>query len=192
MINDVFRVLRDALLDHVRRGSGFLPTEAAHDLIVFPSSDKPDAVDIKLGAVTMLLVNLEEDRRALPADPYRRTMPDGTTINVKMAVPLNLYILYIARFSDYLESLKYVGMVAQFFQANRVITRESMPALNESIDKLVCELITSPITEDNHVFRTLSTPYQPSLLYRVKMVVFHDALGAPAAPPGAPIVGVNQ
>lgn len=170
MIHDVFRCLREALVEYVQVATGVGPGVAAQDPILFPGADKVESLDVKLGAMTMLLVNLEEDRRARPADPFRRTRPDGTIVSVSAPVPLNLYILFIARFNDYLESLKHVGLVAQFFQEYRVINHENMPALGTNIDTLTTELITTPITEDNHIWKTLSTPYHPSLLYRVKMV----------------------
>lgn len=192
MISSVFKALRNALLDYLQRRTGFTPTAAASELVVFPSSDKLDAIDIKLGAMTMLLINVEEDRRARPADPFRRSMHDGTTIAVQAPVPLNLHILFVARFSDYLESLKYVGLVAQFFQAHRIIDHDVLPTLDDDVDKLVCELITTPVTEDNHVWRGLNMPYQPSLLYRIRMVVVQDAIGMPAAAPASVTIGVNQ
>jgi hypothetical protein len=192
MISRVFTVLRDALLDYLQRRTGFTPTDAASDLVVFPSSDKLDAIDIKLGAISMLLVNVEEDRRARPADPFRRPMPDGSMLVVHAPVPLNIHILFVPRFTDYLESLKYLSLVAQFFQAHRMIDRELVPALGDDIEKLICELITTPVTEDNHVWRGLAMPYQPSLLYRIRMVVLQDAIGMPTATPNSVVVGVNQ
>lgn len=192
MISSVFKVLRDALLDYLQRCTGFVPTDAARELVVFPSSDKLDSIDIKLGAVTMLLVNVEEDRRARPADPFRRALPDGTMVVVNAPVPLNIHIMFVPRFADYLESLKYLGLVARFFQAHRVIDREVLPALGDDVAKLICELITASVNEDNHVWRMLSMPYQPSLLYRFRMLVVQEPFGIPAAAPGAVSVGVNQ
>jgi hypothetical protein len=177
VIHDVFRCLRQALVDYVQHATGIGPGDAAQEPILFPGADRVESLDVKLGAVTMLLVNIEEDRRARPADPFRRTLPDGTTVAINASVPLNLYILFIGRFNDYLESLKHIGLIAMFFQEYRVITRENMPTLGSNIDTLTTELITTPITEDNHIWKTLSTPYHPSLLYRIKMVVVQAADG---------------
>lgn len=177
MIHDVFRCLREAIVAYVQHATGVGPGEATQDPVLFPGADKVESLDVKLGAVTMLLVNIEEDRRARPADPFRRTLANGTTVAVSAPVPLNLYILFIARFNDYLESLKHIGLVTLFFQEYRVINHENMPTLGSNIDTLTTELITTPISEDNHIWKTLSTPYHPSLLYRVKMVVVQAADG---------------
>jgi len=192
VIHDVFRCLRESLVDYVQRATGVGPGDAAQEPILFPGADKVEALDVKLGAVTMLLVNIEEDRRARPADPYRRTLANGTTVATSPPVPLNIYILFISRFNDYLESLKHVGLIAQFFQEYRVINRDNMPSLGTSIDTLTTELITTPITEDNHIWKTLSTPYHPSLLYRVKMVVVQAADGPVLPKVSAPTVETRE
>jgi len=177
VIHDVFRCLREALVAHVQHATGVGPGDAAQEPILFPGADKVESLDIKLGAVTMLLVNIEEDRRARPADAFRRSLADGTTVAISAPVPLNLYILFIARFNDYLETLKHIGLIALFFQEYRVINHENMPTLGASIETLTTELITTPITEDNHIWKTLSTPYHPSLLYRIRMVIVQAADG---------------
>lgn len=187
VIHDVFRCLREALVAHVQLATGVGAGDAAQDPILFPGADKVESLDVKLGAVTMFLVNIEEDRRVRPADPFRRVLADGTIVAISAPVPLNLYILFVARFNDYLESLKHVGLIARFFQEYRVISHENLPTLGVGIDTLTTELITTPITEDNHIWKTLGTPYHPSLLYRVKMVVVQAADGPVvpkvAAPP---------
>ncbi len=192
MINDVFQGIREALLEHLQRVTSYSPTEAMRELVMFPGADKIEAVDFKLGAVTMLLVNIEEDRRGRPADPYRRTVGDGTSVAVNAPIPLNLYILFVARFNDYLESLKYTGLITLFFQAHRIINRENLPNLSERIDSLTTELITTPITEDNHVWRLLNAAYHPSLLYRVKMLVVQDPHGTPLPQTRSMQVETNQ
>jgi hypothetical protein len=190
MIHEVFQALNDGLTAHLRLGwSG--STTLATEPVVFFRSNKLEIVDFTLGAVTMMIVSIEEDRRALPAEPYRRTLPDGTLQLVKAPVPLHLYVLFAARFDDYLDSLQSVSLIVRFFQKHRVIDHASMPALSDKIEKLTCELVTIPITERNQVWEMLNTAYQPSLLYKIRMVVFHDDDGIPAAPPGTPIIKIN-
>lgn len=191
MIHDVFRCLREALVAYVQQATG-VGAGVAQEPVLFPGAARVESLDVKLGAVTMLLVNIEEERRARSADPYRRTLPNGTVVAISPAVPLNLYILFIARFDDYLESLKHVGLIAQFFQEYRVMNHENMPALGTNIETLTTDLITQPITEDNHIWKTLSTPYHPSLLYRVKMVTVQAADGAVLPKVVAPAVEAQE
>ena len=182
MISEVFRVLKDALNDHIKLGAGYRPTDTTEEQVVFANANLIDKCDFKSGFITMLLVGLEEDRQVLPADPYRRMLADGTTIQVKAPVPLNIYILFVARYGDYLNTLRGLEAIVQFFQKYRVIDRSNMPTLASGIEKLVSEHVTMPVHEHNHIWGMLNTSYQPSILYRVRMVVFHDADGLPLPP----------
>lgn len=192
MIDAVFKVLRDGLADHLWLSGDANAAESDPEPVVFFSSDSIASVEFKLGAVTMMLVNLEEDRAALPADPYRRTSANGATLLVRRPVPMNVYVLFVARFADYLESLRRLSLVVQFFQRHPVIDHESTPTLSPAIHKLVCELVSIPLAERNQVWTNLNTAYQPSLIYKLKMVVFHDEDGVPAAAPGTPILRINS
>ncbi len=193
MLSDLFRVLRDALIDHIRLVSRAAATASLDTVVVYANSRTLTSVEFDNSAITMLLVGLEEDRKVLPPDPYRRTLADGTTVVVKPAVALNVCVLFVSRFGSYLETLKYLDYVVQFFQKYKLIDRTTVPALEGTkIEKLVCELVTIPVLDNNHVWGMLNTAYQPSLLYRIRVVVFHDADGVPAAAPGSPTTEISQ
>ena len=70
----------------------------------------------------------------------------------------------------------------RYFQANPVLDQTKVPKLNPEIDKLTFELVTMPLAEQNSVWSQLRAPYHPSLMYRVRMLVFRDLTGA-ALPP---------
>ena len=69
-------------------------------------------------------------------------------------------------------------MVIRFFQQNRALDHDNTPALSPLIDKLVLELVTLPLSEQNEIWSALRVSYHPSVLFRVRMVVFRDADGA--------------
>lgn len=193
MLSDLFGVLKDALVDHIRLGTGYQPTVSVQAPVVFTGADKVEVVDFPLGAVTMLLLNLEEDRKALPADPYRRTLVDGTRLMVNPPIALNVTILFAARFSNYLDSLRHLDLIVRFFQKHRAMDAASMPKLaGKNIDKVLCELYTTPLSDLNQVWGPLNTAVQPSLLYRLRVVFFHDRDGVPAAAAAKPAeIGVS-
>ncbi|PON18283.1 hypothetical protein C2W62_08665 [Candidatus Entotheonella serta] len=70
--------------------------------------------------------------------------------------------------------LRAISHIIQFFQKHRLITPQSNPRLSDEIEQLVMELTTLPFAEQNEVWNALRTSYRPSVLYKVKMVVFHD------------------
>jgi hypothetical protein len=192
VISEALLVLRDTVNDYLSTSSGWSAPDSDHGQVVFLESEKVDSLDFKMGAISVLLANVEEDHTLRPADPYRRTLPDGTTQKIKPAIHLNLYVLFVARFKDYKQSLRYISLILQFFLSRRVLDHESTPALSDRIEKLTMELLTLPFSEQNHLWGILRTAYQPSLLYKARMVVFQDEDGV-VVPPGAePTVRIGQ
>ena len=49
---------------------------------------------------------------------------------------------------------------------------------SENIERLVIELVTLPFSQQNEIWSALRVAYHPSVLYKVKMVVFQDEDGA--------------
>ena len=184
MIGKALLVLKDAVNDYLSTNSGWSPADSDFGQVAFVDSAKVDVVEFKMGAVSLLLVNVEEEHATRPADPYRRAAADGTAQRVSPPIHLNLHVLFVARFTDYEQSLRYISLILQFFLTRRVLDHESTPALDDRIEKLTMELLTLPFSEQNNLWGILRTAYQPSLLYKVRMVVLHDE-DAVIVPPAA-------
>ncbi len=182
MIHDVLGLLVSLLAEHLAALTAGGPEESGEERVVLPDGDQLDPIVFRQGAVTVLVVNLEEERVPRAGDPYRRTLGDGTVLAVRPEIRLGLDVLFVARFKDYAESWRHLSQIIRFFQRHRVLDRQSAPALAEGIDKLVVELITLPFSEQNEIWSALRTTYQPSVLYRVRLVVFEDET-AVAEPP---------
>jgi hypothetical protein len=191
MISKAFAVLKDVVNDYLSTNSGWSPADSDFGQVVFLSSDKVDVVDFKLGAISLILVNVEEEHAVRPADPYRRSLADGTEQRVLPPIHLNLYVLFVARFSDYQQSLRYISLILQFFVIRRVLDHENTPALDAQIEKLTMELLTLPLSEQNNLWGVLRTSYQPSLLYKARMVVFQDEDGVVVPPAAEPRTRVS-
>jgi hypothetical protein len=149
--------------------------------VVFLDGDKMDPVSFKLGAVTVLLVNLERENILRAADPYTRTLANGSLQKVQPEIRLNLYVLFVARFKEYERSLSYLSAIISYFQSHQVFNQQNAPELDETIEQLVIELITLPFSEQNEVWSALRTTYHPSVLYKVKMLVFRDEEAGPVS-----------
>lgn len=174
MISEVLLVLKDSVNDHLHRSSGQGSVDSDLGQVVFTESEKVDCIDFKMGAVSLLLVNVEQEHALRPADPYRRMLADGTSQKVKPAILLNVYVLFAARFKDYKQSLKYISLILTFFLGRPTLDHENTPGLGDRIEKLTMELVTMPFAEQNNLWGILRTAYQPSLLYKVRMVAFQD------------------
>ncbi|MEM8962011.1 MAG: DUF4255 domain-containing protein [Acidobacteriota bacterium] len=170
MLQDVLLVIKNRLNEHLKSQ---LVSGGAEDLVVFLEGDKIDPVSFKLGAVTVLMINLEEENALRSADPYRQVHGD-VAARVQPEIRLNLYILFVASFKQYHQSLRVLSMILQYFQRHRVLDRDEAPELAEGIEKLILEIVTLPFSEQAEIWSALRTTYHPSLLYKARMLAYLD------------------
>lgn len=171
MLNDAVVFLKDCLNTYVKTRSGV--GSSSEDTVVF-LEDKDMEIAFKENAVSVMLINIEEEKTLRNADPYIRHDSNGKQHKINPDIRLNLYILFVARFKNYDDALKQLSWIIQYFQTNRIIDHQTAPQLHADIDQLILELITLPFAEQNEVWNSLRVAYHPSVLYKVKMLVFRD------------------
>ncbi len=172
MLNDALIFLKDRLNAYLNRGGK--ADNAQEDQVVFPVGQSTDTLNFKLGAISAIVVNLEQENVLRAPDLYARTLPDGTIQKVQPEIRLNMYVLFVAHYQQYEDSLRNLSAIIQYFQGHRLFTHQDAPQLSEQIEQLVVELVTLSLSEQNEIWGALRAPYRPSVLYRIKMVVFHD------------------
>src|SRR3989338_7525795 len=103
---------------------------------------------------------------------------DPLVIQVNKVTPIlvNMLILFVSKFSNYEQSLKFLSLIIKCFQNTPVFNHENTPTLNPEIERLRMELITLPINQQNELWNALRTNYHPSVVYKVNLLVFHDDL----------------
>jgi len=180
MISEVLVFLKNHLNAHLHAASGLAADETQEDKVVFVDGEKMDPIVFKLGAVSALLLNIEEENTLRAADPYRAVGADGTIFKVQPEIRMNLYVLFVARFKQYEQGLTTLSQIIQYLQKHRVLNHQNAPTLDEKIEKLIMELTTLPFSEQNEIWNALRTTYHPSVLYKVKMVFFRDDDARPA------------
>lgn len=176
MLDGVLVFLKNYLNGHFNALAGASLDEGGEDRVVFIDGEKLDPISFKLEAVTVLLINVEQEKILRSADLHYRVNQDGSTERINPDIRLNLYVLFVARFKEYERGLNYLSSIVKHFQVNRVFNRQNAPELNSknAIDQLALELITLPFSEQNEIWSALRTTYHPSLLYKVKLLVFSD------------------
>jgi hypothetical protein len=126
------------------------------------------------GRVILSVVNVEEDRLSRSPDTQRQQL-NGTYQNVKPEIKLNLYLLFSAYFStDYNEALKSISGVISFFQRKNFIDRTNTPDLNPHIDRMVFELYSLTLEQQNHLWGSLGAKYMPSVLYKMRILSIQE------------------
>jgi hypothetical protein len=148
--------------------------EPSGDKVVFVDGDQMDPISFKLGAVTVLLINLEEERTLRNPDLYVRRTGDGHTQRVQPDIRLILHVLFVARFKQYEFAWRHLSKIIEHLQSVRVFDAQVTPELPSNIEKLVVELVTLNFAEQNEVWNALRTTHHPSVLYRLKLITFRD------------------
>lgn len=173
MISEALIFIKDLLNEHLCAQAGQTLGEA-EDKVIFIDGENLDPISFKLGAITCLLINIEEEKVLRLADPYVQTRTDGAKVRVQPDIRMNLYVLFIARFKLYEQGLNYLSRILEYFQTNRVLDHTNTPSLSPRIDRLIMELTTLAFAEQNEVWNALRTTYHPSMLYKVRMLVLRE------------------
>jgi hypothetical protein len=155
--------------------------DAAQDRVVLAKVEK-DFVQLTLDAVTIILVGLEPDRMSRSADAFRGATLHGGSGPVSPELRLNLYLLFTARFEFYENALKHISKVIQYFQENPVLTRQNAPEMDPELDRLVLELQDLQAKQQNDIWNMLKVAANPSVLYRVRVVVFQQTAAVETPP----------
>jgi len=174
MIADVLKFVRKHLDDQLRAVMEDSPDEPGADKVVFVDGDAMDPIVFKSGAVSLLLINLEEERGLRSAEPYLRREDAGRAQRVQPDIRLNLHLIFVARFKHYDTSWAYLSSIIGYLQTMRVFDAQATPGIPPGVERLVFELATLTLAEQNEVWNALRTAHHPYLLYRVKLITFRD------------------
>ena len=121
--------------------------------------------------LVMSLINIEKESastRPPSADSYMSTAASYPPLD------LNLYVMVAANFGcgNYAESLKFLSNAIAFFQRQPCFDHATTPDLDKRISKLVLDIENLNIQDLTGLWGVLSGKYQPSILYKVRMVTF--------------------
>jgi hypothetical protein len=192
MLGEILVFIRSRLDGYMSARLGVVPGDAAQPKVVLLNGEKTDPIEFQLGAVTTLLINIEQEKIQRTPDRYYRILPDGTSERVNPEIRINLYVLFVAHFAQYEQGLDYLSLIIQYFQGNAAVDRSSAPELDVRIDKLTFELVTLSLSEQGEIWNALRTSYMPSVLYRVGLLIFQDEDSTSGPAIAETVVGVSQ
>lgn len=192
MIEVAVSFLKDRLNGHLRRLANNVDGDGTEDKVVFLDGEKMDPITFKLGAVTVVLINIEEENGLRSADRFSRTAADGTRLQVQPELRLELCILFVARFKEYEKSLGYLSKIIQYFQTNRVFDSSVAADLDQRIGRLVLQLMPLPFSQQNDLWNALRTTYHPSVLYKAGLIIVRDSEIRTTATVVEPVVDLSH
>lgn len=90
----------------------------------------------------------------------------------------NLYVMFVANFPDpnYLESLRYLSIVLEFFQGTQYFNSINLPQLSANVGKMSFEFVNYTVEELNSVWGVLGLKHMPSATYKLKLLSFTNNL----------------
>lgn len=186
MIADALVFLRNRLNQHFRSFSA--DPAASEDKVVFLDGDqKTDSISFKPDTVTVMLYRVERETACQPGNGYLRRLPGQPAQQVKPDLSVHLHLLFVVKFKDYAQGLRYLSQVISYFQSNCVFERQSAPDLGDEIAELALDMVPLTVQQENELWGLLRTFYLPSVAYRVRTLVFMDQAAQPAATPVASI-----
>jgi len=178
MIHQALRFLTESINDYLNQQAGTIisPTRMAHLTNVAAG----DSVAIPDRSIGISLVNIEEER----VFKEQRTTYVNEFGRAELRNPelkLNLYVLITANFTreegdpteDYVEGLKQLSQVIEFFQGKNVFTNENSPylaSLDPNIQKLIVEFYSYSFEQMYNFWSVLGANYLPSILYKVRLL----------------------
>ena len=119
--------------------------------------------------IVISLVNINQDKVLRNGPTYTRTIDNNgkpTVLHHNPTIYLNLYILFSAHQSNYVDALKQLSTVIEFFQQKFVFTGDEIKKLEEgNIDKLIFDMNTMVFDQLNQLWGVLGGKYIPSIMY---------------------------
>ncbi|HMT81583.1 MAG TPA: DUF4255 domain-containing protein [Azonexus sp.] len=149
--------------------------------------DDKGSLAIAGGTVALSLVNIEEERVMREHVPAR-VFSNGREMVLQPELKLNLTLIFAAKMTDYPTTLKALSNVLTFFQSHPVFSADDYPALDSRIGKIVMELYSVTPETLNQIWASIGAKYQPSVLYRARLVTIQDQ---EPFMPGEPITDIG-
>lgn len=165
MIDNALIFLKEQLNSYIK-----VKTNSSENKVVFLENSDIEQVVFPDNTVTVLLINLEEERTFKSGAVYN----GNSQLQVNPNLSLNLYTLFVSKFTNYNDSLKYLSLTINFFNSYRVFESQKFPSLSPKIDKLATEMVSIPLHQQRDIWSILKTFYSPSVLYKVRMIVFRE------------------
>ena len=147
--------------------------------VVFPACNQDGKPRFEPEKISMLLVNLEEDREQRALDTYaQRPMPGqpNQLVRKKPGIRLSLHVLFVASFADYVTAWDQLSDVILGFQMHPVFSKDSNPGYPDALGTITAELISQSLQEQKDLWLTLGTGQQPAVLYRFKLLTLEPSV----------------
>lgn len=98
----------------------------------------------------------------------------GLSTNTPRPICIQLYLMISCYFSDtnYAEALRFLSFVIGFLQEKNVFDHINTPGMDKDLEKLIFEMESIETARLSNIWSALGAKYMPSVLYKVRMIIY--------------------
>ena len=171
MIYKALEIIKNSLSEYLSNIPGLNITGG--DSIILSNLVRADGtIAVRDNSLAVTLVNIDQsDIVKSPSGPEDKNI-------------LNLSVMISANYQNYGMALKYLSAVIKYFREKNLFTKENVPWLDPSIEKISIEFFPINLIQQNHLWTSLGAKYIPSILYNVKINYINASIPEQVQLPG--------
>lgn len=165
----------------LRDGDSYSPSE--RPAVLAPLVKRDGSITTDPGRIYITLTHLEEERLENKKNVYLPDRNGSQYLVFQPPIRLNAYVLFTSVQANYTTALRDLSHVAIFFQHYNVFSSAQYPSLNASVAKtkqwqriedLTVQLFSLTYEQQSYLWSCLGAKYEPSLLYKFRVLVVFD------------------
>ncbi len=171
MISKALQFTNDALDQFLKNRFGLDDSKVLMNNLIESDGTLPQ---VNQNKVVISLINIEKET----AKPYyvrNQKTDSGSFSAINPAERYNLNILISSNFDDYRETLKFLNAVILFFQVHTVLDATSFSGIPPGLSRLDFEMEKVTYHEMQSLWTAMGAKYQPSVVYRMRLVTIQVA-----------------
>jgi len=168
MIKNVIKSVVDQINEYVQVRFPEPEPKVVISNLVGQDGSMPTGISNK---VICSLINIEQERHLSGG----RHLTAGRSVK-NPPVNLDLYLMFSSNFteSNYLEGLRFLSLIARFFQGKFVFTPRDTPGLAASNQKITFNMFNVDLGNASNLWGAIGAKYMPSVIYKVRMITINE------------------
>lgn len=195
MIFEVIQIITEQVNNYLEELG--LEKSVVPENVAFLESQNETVSENLEDSVALTLINLDEEATLKNVPNHR--VESTKTVYRNSVINLNLYLLFSANRTFYVNSLNDISKIIEFFQgkklftqANTIFDRNNVTMSNIENFRFSVELYTPTFEELNYIWGTLGGKQLPSALYKVSMIQIERNVAQGEGPLITKVTGITK
>lgn len=173
MIGTMITYVRKRIDDHLRNVNQLEADGSSPPMADLVDGSQLDPLVLPLGTVSMVVVDINEDREFRDGDRYQRRTTTERPARIGNHYPdlhLEVSLLFIAKFKDYGRAWNQLTHIIGFFQQHPVFNAINDLDMPDGIGQLAANLAPQSLQQTNELWSALRIAPHPAVLYRFRIL----------------------